>query len=119
MSTVHAALKDLGIQAVNSGGSTGKHWWSDHATGSLIQSVNPATGEPIAAVRSCSAGDYEHIATHARDVFATWRMVPAPKRGEVVRLIGHALRSKKDQLGTLCPLKSARSRPREMGKCRR
>ena len=104
MSTVHAALKDLGIQAVNSGGSTGKHWWSDHATGSLIQSVNPATGEPIAAVRSCSAIDYEHIATQARDVFATWRMVPAPKRGELVRLIGHALRSKKDQLGTLVSL---------------
>ena len=104
MSTVHAALKDLGIQAVNSGGSTGKHWWSDHTTGSLIQSVNPATGEPIAAVRSCSAIDYEHIATQARDVFATWRMVPAPKRGELVRLIGHALRSKKDQLGTLVSL---------------
>ena len=58
MSTVHAALKDLGIQAVSSGGSTGKHWWSDHATGSLIQSVNPATGEAIAAVRSCSSADY-------------------------------------------------------------
>ena len=104
MSTVHAALKELGIQAVSSGGSTGKHWWSDHATGALIQSVNPATGEAIAAVRSCSAADYEHIATHARDVFATWRMVPAPKRGELVRLIGQALRSKKDQLGTLVAL---------------
>ena len=55
MSTIHAALKALGIQAVNSGGSTGKHWWSDHTAGSLLQSVNPATGEVIAAVRSCAA----------------------------------------------------------------
>ena len=104
MSTVVAALRDLGIQAVNSGGSTGKHWWSDHPTGSLIQSVNPATGEAIAAVRACSTSDYERIITHARDVFASWRMVPAPKRGELVRLIGQALREHKDRLGTLVSL---------------
>ena len=104
MSTVQAALRALGIQAVNSGGSTGKHWWSDHTAGSLIQSVNPATGEAIAAVRSCAAHDYEHIATTARDTFLSWRMVPAPKRGELVRLIGQALREKKDQLGTLVSL---------------
>lgn len=104
MSTVQAALKALGIQAVNSGGSTGKHWWSDHAAGSLIQSINPATGEAIAAVRSCAEDDYEHIAATAHDTFLKWRMVPAPKRGELVRLIGQALREKKDQLGTLVSL---------------
>ncbi len=104
MSTIHAALKALGIQAVNSGGSTGKHWWSDHAAGSLLQSVNPATGEAIAAVRSCAAQDYEHIVAQVRETFTTWRTVPAPKRGELVRLIGHALREKKDQLGTLVSL---------------
>jgi aldehyde dehydrogenase (NAD+) len=104
MTTVHAALKELGIQAVNSGGSTGKHWWSDHASGPLIQSINPATGEAIAAVRSCSAADYERIANHAREVFVSWRMVPAPKRGELVRLIGQALRDHKDRLGTLVSL---------------
>ena len=90
MSTVQAALRALGIQAVSAGGSTGKHWWSDHAAGGLIQSINPATGEAIAAVRSCTPQDYEHIATQARDAFTTWRMVPAPKRGELVRLIGQA-----------------------------
>ncbi|HEX5549874.1 MAG TPA: hypothetical protein VFX36_03515, partial [Nitrospira sp.] len=61
MSTVNAALKALGIQAVNSGGSTGNHWWSDHSAGPLHQSINPATGEAIAAVRCCAAQDYEHI----------------------------------------------------------
>jgi aldehyde dehydrogenase (NAD+) len=104
MSTSQAALKALGIQAVNSGGSTGKHWWSDHAAGSLIQSVNPATGAAIAAVRSCTSQEYEHIAIQARETFIAWRMVPAPKRGELVRQIGQALRENKDQLGTLVSL---------------
>ena len=104
MSTVQAALRGLGIQAVNSGGSTGKHWWSAHATGPMIQSINPATGEMIAAVRPCSPDDYEHIAKQSLEVFASWRMVPAPKRGEFVRLIAQALREKKDHLGTLVSL---------------
>src|SRR4029079_13979591 len=104
MSTVHAALKALGIQAVNSGGSTGKHWWSDHTAGSLLQSRNPATGEAIAAVRSCAAQDYDHIVAQVRESFTTWRTVPAPKRGELVRLIGQALREQKDLLGSLVSL---------------
>jgi aldehyde dehydrogenase (NAD+) len=104
MSTVQVALRDLGIQAVNSGGSTGKQWWSDQATVPVIQSINPASGEAIAAVRPCSAADYEHIAKQSLEVFKSWRMVPAPKRGELVRLIGQALREKKDQLGTLVSL---------------
>jgi len=104
MSTVQDALRGLGIQAVNSGGSTGKHWSSAHATGPMIQSINPATGEMIAAVRPCSPDDYEHIAKQSLEVFASWRMVPAPKRGELVRLIGQALREKKDHLGTLVSL---------------
>jgi aldehyde dehydrogenase (NAD+) len=104
MNTVHAALKVLGIQAVNSGGSTGKQWWSDHATGPMIQSINPATGEVIAAVRPCSSNDYEHITKQSLEVFKSWRLIPAPKRGELVRLIGQALREKKDQLGTLVSL---------------
>jgi aldehyde dehydrogenase (NAD+) len=104
MSTVHAALKDLGIQAVNSGGSTGISWWSDQTTGPLLQSLNPASGEVIAGVHPCSSSDYEHITKQSHEVFKAWRTVPAPKRGELVRLIGQALREKKDQLGTLVSL---------------
>ncbi len=104
MSTVHAALKDLGIQAVNSGGSTGIGWWSDQTTGSLLQSINPSSGEVIAGIQTCSSNDYDYIAKQSHEVFKTWRSVPAPKRGELVRLIGQALREKKDQLGTLVSL---------------
>lgn len=104
MSTNHSALRDLGIQAVNSGGSTGNHWWSGRNDGSLISSINPATGEQIAGVYPCSAEDYQRIVKESVEAFRTWRMVPAPKRGELVRLIGQALREKKDQLGTLVSL---------------
>jgi len=104
MSTIHATLKDLEIQAVNPGGSTGKDWWSNQTDNPLLQSINPATSEAIAGVRPCSYKDYEHIMKQSDEVFMDWRMVPAPKRGELVRLIGHALREKKDQLGTLVSL---------------
>lgn len=104
MSTNHSALRDLGIQAVNSGGSTGSHWWSGRNDGSLISSISPATGEQIAGVYPCSADDYQRIVKESVEAFRTWRMVPAPKRGELVRLISQALREKKDQLGTLVSL---------------
>lgn len=101
MSTIQAALKNLSIQAVNSGGSTGSGWWSSHTDGPLLQSFNPSTGEIIAGIYPCSQSDYQHIAKESVEAFHAWRLVPAPKRGEMVRLIGQALREKKDQLGTL------------------
>ncbi|TKS61649.1 MAG: aldehyde dehydrogenase family protein [Nitrospira sp.] len=104
MSTIQAALKDLGIQAVNPGGSTGSGWWSSPSGGALLQSLNPATGEMIAGVYPCSHEDYQHIVKESVEVFRAWRLVPAPKRGEMVRLIGQALREKKDQLGMLVAL---------------
>jgi aldehyde dehydrogenase (NAD+) len=104
MNTAHAILEQLGIQAVNSGGSTGSGWWSSRAGGALLQSRNPATGETIASIVPCSREDYEHIAHASADAFRSWRLVPAPKRGELVRLIGQELRDQKDQLGTLVSL---------------
>ncbi|HEU4683536.1 MAG TPA: aldehyde dehydrogenase family protein, partial [Nitrospira sp.] len=97
-------LRELGIQGSNAGGSTGSGWWSGQKTTSLIQSLNPATGEPIAGVHGCSSEDYERLVGESVQAFHRWRMVPAPKRGEMVRLIGQALREKKDQLGTLVSL---------------
>ncbi|HSA60989.1 MAG TPA: aldehyde dehydrogenase family protein [Nitrospiraceae bacterium] len=104
MSTAQAALKDLGIQAVNPGGSTGSNWWSGHTGGPLLHSTNPATGEMIAGVHPCSPEDYQRIVKESVEAFLTWRIVPAPKRGELVRLIGQALREKKEHLGTLISL---------------
>jgi aldehyde dehydrogenase (NAD+) len=104
MSAIQTILRDLGIQAVNPGGSTGNSWWSGHTDRAHLSSLNPATGETIASVSPCSHEDYDRIVKESVETFRAWRLVPAPKRGEVVRLIGQALREKKDQLGTLVAL---------------
>jgi aldehyde dehydrogenase (NAD+) len=100
-------LKGLGLAAVNPGAWSGVGW---HATdgGPLVQSLDPATGEVIASVRAATEADYERVAASAAAAFLKWRDVPAPRRGEAVRLVGDALRAKKDLLGSLVSL--------EMGK---
>jgi aldehyde dehydrogenase (NAD+) len=95
----------LGLEEVNSGGYAGE--WLD-TSGDLLEVENPTTGEIIASVRQCGEDDYEKIITAARETFVEWRMLPAPKRGEYVRLLGNALREKKEALGALVAL--------EMGK---
>ncbi|ALA60786.1 aldehyde dehydrogenase family protein [Nitrospira moscoviensis] len=103
MTSIPDILEELGLSDVNAGGGTGR-WWAAGERDRLIESVNPATGQPIAAVRPCTPDDYRRIVRDAAEAFARWRMVPAPKRGECVRLIGEALRDKKDRLGTLVSL---------------
>ena len=78
-------LKGFGLSAINAGGSTGTHWWASSEKASLLESVNPATGETIAHIRTCSADDYEHIVRESAVAFQQWRLVPAPKRGELIR----------------------------------
>jgi aldehyde dehydrogenase (NAD+) len=75
----------------------------DHARDSQshIVSDNPATGEPIAAVKLQSKSEYEQLIKRAMNAQLEWRRLPAPKRGEIVRLIGNAFRDQKDSLGTL------------------
>jgi len=97
-------LTGLGLSAVNAGGSTGTHWWTSCENTSLLASVNPATGETIAQIRTGSADDYQHIARESLEAFQQWRLVPAPKRGELVRLLGTSLREHKDLLGSLVSL---------------
>ncbi len=104
MSPTQATLNALGIHAINPGGSTGSEWWSSQSSGPLLPSISPSTGEAISEVRLCESADYNNIANASADIFRSWRMVPAPKRGELVRLIGQALREKKDDLGTLVSL---------------
>ncbi len=97
MDVLHA----LGIRPVNPGGSSGAGWWSQTTDAGTLNSINPATGETIARVNVCSAQDYARLVEAAEHAFQEWRMVPAPKRGELVRLIGQALLEKKDALGSI------------------
>lgn len=99
-----AVLDELGLTMVNSGGCSGPGRWVSTTTEGVLESVNPATGQVLAQVNLCSADDYDTLIAESHQAFQVWRNVPAPKRGEVVRLIGEALRVKKDALGSLVSL---------------
>jgi len=98
-------LRALGIQAMNPGAYDGR-WLNTEGT--VLESVNPANGTPIACVRQALAADYESVVTSTTEAFAAWRTWTAPARGEVVRRLGAALRAHKEPLGRLVSL--------EMGK---
>ncbi|MBA3661430.1 MAG: aldehyde dehydrogenase family protein [Gammaproteobacteria bacterium] len=102
-------LKSLQLGAKNKGASTGTNWWSDENRDEII-SFNPATGEPIASVYRTSFEDYERIVKTAKEAQLTWRTIPAPKRGEVVRALGEELRRCKDSLGSLVSLEMGKSK---------
>jgi aldehyde dehydrogenase (NAD+) len=101
-------LKKLGIEDFNPGAYFGKGQWSSTQDAGIIESFNPANGELIASIYGSSAADYERVMETAESVFESWRGVPAPQRGEAVRLCTEALRRHKDALGSLVSL--------EMGK---
>ncbi len=103
-------LKSLHLSEKNSGASTGTHWWSHSKTEGEIISYSPANGEPIASVYGASEKDYEHVIKEAQLAFLSWRDVPAPKRGEIVRAIGDELRKYKDFLGSLVSLEMGKSK---------
>ncbi len=98
-------LRELGIEAENFGASAGG-FFETH--GPILESRSPTDGHVIAKVKQATAEDYEHVMKVGMASFEKWRTTPAPRRGEVVRQIGHALRAKKEALGKLVSL--------EMGK---
>lgn len=91
-------LDRLGIRETNSGVFAGE-WLSP--SGREIESVNPATGEVIARVQTATREDYENVIARSQEEFKTWRSLPPPARGEIVREIGMALRERKRDLGLL------------------
>ena len=78
------------------------------ATDQHTISYNPATGEPIAAVRKQTNDEYNDQVARSQEVFKQWRMLPAPKRGELVRRIGNAFRENEQQLGELVSIESGK-----------
>lgn len=92
-------LKRLGISEINPGATTGTKWFN--TVGEPVISVSPADGKPIASVKQATWEDYQEIVDIAHKAFETWQLVPAPKRGEIVRQIGDQLRRHKEDLGKL------------------
>ena len=110
MSTIdiNAILTKLGLAAANPGAWSGSKGWSTSQEATLINVRNPATGAVIAQVRPASEADYENVIASATETAAIWRTVPAPKRGEAIRLLGDELRRHKTELGTLVSLENGK-----------
>lgn len=102
----HNLLMRLGIADMNSGVCAGD--WSKSPGGPTIVSVNPATGERLAAVVTASRADYDACVARAVQSFGSWRSMPPPQRGEIVRQLGHTLREHKRDLGRLVTLETGK-----------
>ncbi|MCF6184362.1 MAG: aldehyde dehydrogenase family protein [Bacteroidales bacterium] len=99
-------LMCLEISKINSGATTGTHWFE--TSGKITASISPINGEKIADVRNASPDDYEKLIKTAQDAFKVWQKVPAPKRGDIVRQIGIALRNAKEDLGKLVTVETGK-----------
>ncbi|MCH8479042.1 MAG: aldehyde dehydrogenase family protein, partial [Wenzhouxiangella sp.] len=89
-------LDQLGLKNINPGACFGPGQWSTIEEKNLIESINPTTGQSIARVGGASAADYDKVIQTAQEAAAAWKTVPAPIRGEAVRLVTAALRDYKD-----------------------
>jgi aldehyde dehydrogenase (NAD+) len=108
MQKITQIFQDLGLNESNPGAWSGSHGWSSSKSGAVIDSINPASGERLAQVRGATLEDYEQIMASAVQAAQQWRQVPAPKRGEAVRLLGEELRAHKDSLGSLVSLENGK-----------
>lgn len=103
---MHDVLNRLGLQSLNSGVYSGE--WIPEPSGGEIVSYNPATGEPLGRALTAARADYDRVIERANTAFRSWRNIPAPARGEVIRQLGVALREKKDDLGLLVTLEAGK-----------
>ena len=100
-------LKALKIEAINKGVSTGIQWIN--STGETIDSFSPVDGKKIGSVIAADKASYETVVKKAQEAFKVWRLMPAPKRGDIVRQIGEALREYKEPLGKLVSYEMGKS----------
>ena len=100
-------LKSLKIATTNNGISTGAKWLN--STGEIIESSSPVDGKKIGSVISADKASYNAVIEKAEEAFKTWRLMPAPKRGEIVRQVGDALRQNKEALGKLVSYEMGKS----------
>ncbi|MBS4040310.1 MAG: aldehyde dehydrogenase family protein [Flavobacteriales bacterium] len=113
MSThISSVLQQLGIQAINAGTSTGSTWFQSNE---LIDSFSPVDGKKIASVQITTEADYQKVIASAEAAFKTFRTMPAPKRGELVRQFGDKLRTLKEPLGQLVSYEMGKSLQEGLG----
>ncbi len=109
---IKQALKELGIKDVNDGTSTGTEFFG---SGEIIESYSPVDGSLIGKVKSTTKEDYEKVMTAATEGFKSWRTMPAPLRGEIVRKFNEELRRLKEPLGKLVSYEMGKSYQEGLG----
>jgi aldehyde dehydrogenase (NAD+) len=110
---IREALNSLGLKKSNPGISTGVKWIrSDQPK---IESFSPADGKMIGSVQGGDADALEKLVIKAKAGFREWRTWPAPRRGEIVRQVGEALRQKKEALGKLVSYEMGKSYQEGLG----
>ncbi|GAA4275004.1 aldehyde dehydrogenase family protein [Aquimarina gracilis] len=109
---IQEALQQLGVSDHNKGTSTGSNWFS---SGEAITSYSPVDGELIGKVETTAKDDYEKVIETAAEAFKSWRVMPAPQRGEIVRQFGEELRKLKEPLGKLVSYEMGKSYQEGLG----
>ena len=105
-------LQELPIHNHLSGSSTGQQWYGGEH---IITSISPVDGSQVGMVETCDEATYESIVSTATAAFREWSAVPAPRRGEVVRQVGEALRKYKEPLGKLVSYEMGKSLQEGLG----
>jgi len=108
-------LEKLGIKEVNYGATLGNSDGWLKTRGKELVSYSPIDGKPIAKVIQANAEDYEIVIREAQKAFEKWRMIPAPRRGLIIREIGEVLREYKEPLGELVTLEMGKIKAEGMG----
>ncbi len=99
-----AVLRKLGLERENPGVFCGD-WLG---SGKLLKSISPINGEVLASVQTATPEEYQRTVKRAQEAFRKWQVIPAPKRGEVIRQLGNALREAKQDLGRLVSLEAGK-----------
>src|SRR5438309_9910257 len=107
-SAVSEILSAFGLEpgTTISGVAAGGHFL--HGSGDVVESLDPTTGSLLAQVRTPSEAEYDEAVRAAEQAFSTWRQVPAPRRGEIVRRLGETFRARKEDLARLISLENGK-----------
>ena len=109
---IKEAMLELGVKDINEGTSTGSNNFSN---GEIIESYSPVDGKLIGKVKATTKEDFERVMETATEAFLSFRNMPAPQRGEIVRQFGNKLREKKEALGKLVSYEMGKSYQEGLG----
>lgn len=109
---IEKALQQLGVKEINEGTSTGSNNFS---SGDILESYSPVDGQLIGKVKTTTKADYDKVMDAATSAFKSWRTMPSPQRGEILRQFGDKLREKKEALGKLVSYEMGKSYQEGLG----